>query len=407
MSFAQAHDMSSMSGVMGPASCNHMETWNYEMAMCMPLAMPGMPMRMIMLQGNAFATGIFASGPRGVDGFAVPNMFMLDAGSSVGDNHYVNLDFMGTVEKWTFPSHGYPLILQIGEEDSHGRPFVDAQHPHSSPIMGLTLSDTYSLGNKNYFKIWAAPRAASTDGPVAFMHRPTGMVNPDAPLGHHIGQDAGHISSTVLGAAFHRDRITLEGSLFHGEEPEPTEVDLPLGKIDSWATRLIVQPTDKVYAMVSVAQIEKPEAHDPLQDHIWRYSASLYVDHELRDGWLWRNTLIWGIVQKYDHVPTLQSFGEEFLLVKDSLNFWGRFETLQRTPGELQIAAVDPLEPHWATAVTLGATWDFIKTSAVSTGLGASVTHDFLPSSFESAYDGDPWTYKVFLQVSGQNMWAW
>jgi len=220
---------------MGPGDCGDMEVWDYSMGMCMPLPMKDMPMRMAMFHGNTFFTQSWAERPRGKDAFSVPNMFMLDVGTSVGDRHYLNLDFMGTVERWTFPESGYPELLQTGEEREDGTPFIDAQHPHSSPIMGLTLSDTISLGHrKDHLKFWFSPRGQSTDGPIAFMHRSTGMVNPDAPLGHHIGQDAGHITSTVFGGAIRLSDTTLEASAFHGEEPKPTKVDLPMGKPDSY-----------------------------------------------------------------------------------------------------------------------------------------------------------------------------
>ena len=53
---------------------------------------------------------------------------------------------MGTTELWTYPRRRYPELLQVGEERSDGSPCIDAQHPHSSPIMGLTL--IHSPGNQ-------------------------------------------------------------------------------------------------------------------------------------------------------------------------------------------------------------------------------------------------------------------
>src|ERR1700712_370866 len=119
-----------------------MGVWDYSMAMCMPLAMEGMSMRMLMLNANVFAVQSFVEKPRGENAFAAPNYFMFDAGESAGDHHFLNVDLMGTFERWTFPRRGYPELLQIGEENSDGRPYIDAQHPHSSPVMGLTFSDT-------------------------------------------------------------------------------------------------------------------------------------------------------------------------------------------------------------------------------------------------------------------------
>lgn len=376
------------------------------MAMCMPLPMKDMPMRMFMVQGNSFFTQIFQEGPRGRNDFAIPNIFMVDVGTTIGDRHYLNLDFMGTVEKWTFPKQGYPELLQIGEENEDHIPYIDAQHPHSSPIMGLTLSDTISLGQgKDHVKVWFSPRGQATDGPIAFMHRPTGIANPDAPLGHHIGQDLGHISSTVFGASLRLGKTNFEASTFNGTEPQPTEVDLPLGKLNSYAGRVIHQFTPHLYAMASAAYVKNPEPHDPELDHIWRYSASLYNDHTFNSGWMIHNAFIWGLINYYDDISALNSFAEEFWLSKKQMNFWGRIEYLERTANQLEIASLNPDDPKWVAALTLGYTHKLAKWDGFFIGLGGSVTKDFLPGEFQPAYDGEPLTAKVFLQVGGMKMW--
>lgn len=388
-----------------PSDCHPMEVWDFSMGMCMPIAMKGMPMKMVMLSYNAFLTQTVEEGARGRSALSVPNMMMLDVGSSIGDRHYVNLDFMGTAELWTFPKNGTPELLQIGEENADHEPYLDAQHPHSSPIMGLTLSDTITLSGKDFVKVFFAPRGQSTDGPVAFMHRPTGMVNPDAPLGHHIGQDAGHITSTVLGTTLHFNETTIEASAFNGTEPEPSKVDLPLGPLNSYAARFIQEFTPQMYAMASAAYVKSPEPHDPELDSIWRYSASLYNDLTFDNGWMLHNTLIWGLVNFYDETSALNSFAEEFWFHKERQNIWGRIEYLQRTPGELEIASSQPHDPQWVTAVTVGYTHEIGTWESGRVGLGASVTKDLLPSEYRAAYSGDPLTGKVFLQVGGMNMW--
>jgi hypothetical protein len=319
----------------------------------------------------------------------------------------LNLDFMGTAEKWTFPKSGYPELLQIGEENEDHVPFRDAQHPHSSPVMGLTISDTISLQNeKDHIKVWFAPRGQSTDGPVAFMHRPTGMQNPDAPLGHHIGQDVGHITSTVIGAQLHLSQSNLEISSFHGEEPEPTEVDLPIGSPNSFAARFTQQLNPHFYAMASAAYVKHPETHATGPDHIWRYSASAYNDFSFENGWMLHNTLIWGMVKNYDEASTLHSFGEEFWFHKGPANIWSRLELLQRTPAELAISGYgDENKGRWVTAATLGYTHTLASWEGLNLGLGGSVTKDFLPEGFRAAYGGNPWSGRVFLRLNGMKMW--
>lgn len=389
----------------GPNECGKMEVWDYSMGMCMPLPTKDMPMRMLMIQGNSFFTQSSSGGPRGKDAFSVPNMLMMDIGSSVGDRHYLNLNFMGTLERWTFPEKGYPELLQTGEEREDGSPYIDAQHPHSSPIMGLTLSDTISLGNdKDHLKFWFAPRGQSTDGPIAFMHRPTGMVNPDAPLGHHIGQDAGHITSTVFGTSIRLSSTTFEVSAFHGEEPRPSKVDLPIGNPNSYAVRLTQQLTPHFYAMASAARIEAPH-HDSDINHLSRYSASFYNTFSFDNGWNLHNTFIWGLINGYNHASALNSFGEEFWLYKDQHSVWGRIELLERTPEELQVAAAESHHGKWVTATTMGYTHKVASWENLDIGIGGSFTKYFLPSEFEKSYGGDPIAGKIFLQFGGMKMW--
>lgn len=387
-----------------PQDCSSMEAWDYGTSMCIPLPMPGMSM--VMAQGNAFLAQVEQTGPRGRDSLAMPNMFMFDAGQSLGDQQYINVDVMGTFEKWTLPTQGYPELLQIGETNQQGMPFMDAQHPHSSPLMGLTFSDTLALGSgKDILKVFFAPRGESTDGPVAFMHRKTAMVNPDAPLGHHIGQDVGHISSTVLGASLHLRDSTLEASAFHGLEPIPTAVDLPMGPLDSLAFRWIQAWNERFYTMASFASVQNPE-RDPAQNlKVYRSSASAYTDFSLAEGWDFANSLIYGLINNYDGTASLNSFSEEFLFHKMQNDFWGRLEMLQRTPAELEISTSSPLQPAWVQTLTLGYTRNLHSWDIGQIGVGASVTSYFLPEEFKSTYGSWPWAAKIFLQFQGQNSW--
>ena len=403
-------EMSEMTSYLSDATqcTSDMEVWDIGMGMCMPLVMAEMPMKMVMLHGNAFGAWISEEGPRGRRDIAAPNMFMIDAGSSVGDNHYINLDFMGTVERWSFPEKGYPELLQMGEKNSHDQPFIDAQHPHSSPVMGLTLSDTIRLAHgKDHLKIYAAPRGETTDGPVAFMHRPTGMVNPDAPLGHHVGQDVGHISSSVVGASLKLSDLHFEVSAFNGKEPEPTKVDLPVGPMNSYAGRVIAEITPGTMAMASAAYVHAPEDHDADLKFVTRYSASLYNVVPLTSEWTYYNTFIYGSIHNLDHVALLSSFGEEFLFRGKGPNIWGRVEILQRTPEQLVVlSSSDGDKGMWVQAYTAGYTQVLAKIDTTELGLGGSVTKDFLPSMLREDYRGNPWTGKVFLQLSTMNMWT-
>ena len=389
-------------------ACHDMEVWDPQLGMCEPLAMAGMPMRMLMLHANGFLLDNTSAAPRGRDRLAVPHMLMMDLGSSVGDRHYLNVDVMGTFEKWTFPHDGNPELLQMGEKNEDHVPYVDAQHPHSSPLMGLTVSDTFTLeGDRNYLKIFLAPRGASTDGPIAFMHRPTGMVNPNAPLGHHVAQDAGHISSSVVGVKLKEEKNTFEISTFSGTEPHPDRVDLPVYTPNSYALRVSRDFNPNLLAMASVAYVKSPEADEPDLDHLWRYSLSAYSRYELSSEWVFQNALIYGLINSLDHASALNSFSEEFLFHRDRVaDFWARIEYLQRTPDELMIEDSEPDVGQWITALTFGYTHPCLSGEQGQVGLGFSVTEDILPSEFQESYGkGNAWSAQIFLQANGMKMW--
>jgi hypothetical protein len=411
-SHADHNEMASMPlPQLGPADCPGSMVWDYVMGMCMPRAVvrdaDRGSMQMTMFQQNIFATQSFQEGPRGRNVFAVPNMFMLDHGATIGNRHYVNLDLMATLEKWTFPEAGYPELLQIGEHQHNGRPFIDAQHPHSSPIMGLTLSDTISIGaGRDYLKFWFAPRGQPTDGPTAFMHRPTGMANPDTPLSHHVGQDAAHITSTVFASSLRLNETLFEASTFHGAEPEPTHVDLPMATPNSYAFRLIREFSPTFSAMASAGYVKNPEAHDPSLDHIWRYSASVYNDASVGEGWRFHHAFIYGLINGYDRISSLSSYLDEVWIHRENHAFWGRVEVLQRTASQLEItSALSPNSAEWLTAVTLGYSRTLANFGNQKLNIGSSISRTFLPSPFQGAYGGDPLAARVFLQLRGMEMW--
>jgi hypothetical protein len=388
--------------------CTSMQYRDFSTGMCSPLAMASMPMRMLMIHGNVFGAQSFLEGRRGQNAFAAPNMLMADLGSSVGARHYLNVDLMLTAEKWTLPTRGYPELLQIGEHDENGDAFIDAQHPHSSPLMGLTLSDTISLGARHdHLKLFFAPRGQSGDGPVAFMHRATSAYNPDAPLGHHIGQDVGHISSTVVGASLNVASTTLELSTFNGKEPEPTRVDLPMGKPDSWSARVIQEFSDRVQGMASIAHVASPEPDEPSLKNLDRYSASLYSRYALSDsGWLLHNAFILGLITHFDQASSLSSINEEWLLTRNGSRIWGRYEILQRTPAELGMSELArPNSARWVHAFTVGYNHRLAAFSDMGLSAGASITKDFLPSEYRPSYSGNPLSARVYLQLGGMKMW--
>lgn len=391
-----------------PDRCAPGEYWAFGMSMCSfaPQArgrVAGMAM------GAIFLTDVGVSGARATHQIAAPNWAMLDVGVDLARWNRLELDLMLTAERWSYPDAGYPLPFQIGEENEHGEPFIDAQHPHSSPVMGLALGDVVALSatKTRILRVWFAPRGESTEGPIAFMHRATGTINPDAPLGHHIGQDVGHVSSTVIGAALYLPSTTIEVSAFHGREPEPDAIDLPIGAPDSVAARVSQQLGRHYTVAASAAYVDNPEGVD-LPGVVVRASASAYARWDLPAGWRGHAALIWGGISNYDGVPWLDSITTE-LLFTDFDNFlWGRIEAVQRTPAELVVPSLNKLRPDWVGATTLGYTRKIVSLGPLDFHVGASGTLDFMTDTFAGAYGGNVIVSgKLFVEARLMKMFVW
>jgi hypothetical protein len=392
-----------------PASCAVNEVWDPAMGMCMPGPDSGTARTLVSGRFNVFGVFSDVSGPRGIEQFAAPDLFMLDVGRALGPGQFMSLDLMGTTELWTYSRRGYPELLQIGEERGDGSPYIDAQHPHASPIMGLTLSDTLSLGSSNTLKLFFAPRGESTDGPIAFMHRESARDDPDAPLGHHVGQDVGHISSTVLGAELGLGDITVEASAFNGTEPQPTQVNLPLGTPDSEALRVTYAFLPDHRMMASIAHVDQQDPAYPGTTSATRLSASLYDRFNL-DGGSVDHSFVVGRIARHPDSTALTSFLDEAVWQRGSSDLWGRVEVLQRLASELAIPSADAApgtdDKRWVSALTTGYTHWTPLNRGVDIGFGSSLTLDVIPGDWARAYGSrTPLTIRLIVQIRGAGRW--
>lgn len=372
----------------------------------------------LMVHGYSYLVGTSETGPRGVNSLSSPNMLMSTWDHPFTKSQTLHMQLMLTAERWTLPDAGYPELLQVGESRGDGSAYIDYQHPHSSPIMGIGVADTIELGDSNHtLELSFAPRGPSSDGPIAFMHRVTGAeYNPDAPLGHHIGQDVGHISSTVAGAALEIFSNKWEVSAFNGDEPQPTKVDLPIGPINSFAARWTHTWSEEWQAMASWAYVTGSHHHGDEDAHALstsepsqveqRTSASVYWSRELA-GWHVYDTLIFGELDTRSSDTTQVSFLDEFVFQRLNHAWWGRVEVLQRLPEELAIDTnvANQDSPRWVKAITLGFTQRIADLGEAELKAGVSATLDVVPKDFEADYGAWPMTGRIFLQLTGMKMW--
>src|SRR5216110_1944874 len=194
---------------------------------------------LLMLHGFGFVQYDRQGGPRGDDQFGSLNWAMLMASRDLFGGRF-QARTMLSLDPATVTNRGYPLLLQSGE--SHrGQPLHDRQHPHD---FWMELGALYQreINKKVGWSVYAAPSGEPALGPVAFMHRPSAMDNPTAPIAHH-WQDATHVSFGVLTGGIYSRRLQLEGSVFNGREPDEKRWDFDSIKLDSYSGRVTVNPT--------------------------------------------------------------------------------------------------------------------------------------------------------------------
>src|SRR5437773_8617439 len=184
---------------------------------------------MLMLHGAIFPRYTNVSTRRGDDRIDAPNWFMAMFSHPLGDSTQFGSRLMMSLDPLTEGGRGYPLLFQTGES-WNGQPLHDRQHPHDLfDELSLSLSQKFDhdLSAYIYFGYPGEPAL----GPPTFMHRPSAIDDPDAPLGHH-WQDSTHVTFGVATAGFAWKNIKVEGSIFTGREPDENRYDFDRPRFD-------------------------------------------------------------------------------------------------------------------------------------------------------------------------------
>lgn len=243
-------------------------------------AAPGIDPWKLVWHGYAFLDSNRQGGPSGGRVFESINHLMVSAERPLGAwTMSVNGTF--TLEPATVPVAGSPLLFQRGETYG-GVLLIDKQHAHDLFVQ-LEAGWSLPLAANKAVRLSAALRGAPAVGPVAYPHRLSASEIPMAPLSHH-NLDSTHISDDVLSAGLDIARVSVEGSWFHGAEPDENRWDLDQGKLDSYAGRVTVRVLPEVSFQVSACRRTDPEA---LEDgNQTRVTASVAYEKPTADGFV-------------------------------------------------------------------------------------------------------------------------
>lgn len=349
---------------------------------------------LLMLHGFAFAQYDAQGGPRGDDQFGSLNWAMVMASRELLGGRFQTRAML-SLDPATVTNHGYPLLLQSGES-YNGQPLVDRQHPHDF-WMELAAMYERALSSDFGVELYVAPSGEPALGPVAFMHRPSAMDNPTAPLGHH-WQDATHISFGVLTAGVFGHHWKLEGSAFNGREPDEARWGFDPIRLDSYSGRFTAHLDSNWTVSAGYGYLKSPEALHPTES-VHRSTASILHGRKIgRDGRL-AGALVWGANRKGG--KSTQSVLVEAEAVLDRSNtVYGRVEFVQKSAEDLVLSSLPPESLFNTTALSAGYIRDLFRGSHATLGFGLQGTINLVPSGLDPFYGSrTPVGALVFLRA--------
>jgi hypothetical protein len=354
---------------------------------------------MLMFHANAFLLDQQQSSPRGGDKFFSINWLMPMAQRQMRHGVFT-VRTMLSLEPATITNRQYPLLFQQGET-AYGKPIIDGQHPHDL-FMELAILYDHKLSARSMVSFYVAPIGDPSLGPVAFPHRSSATENPLASLGHH-QQDSTHVAADVVTAGLTFGRVRIEGSGFHGREPDENRWNINQGAIDSWSTRVTVAPAQNWSGQFSFGRIASPEvlAPDENQD---RMTASVTYNRPLGGG-NWASTAVWGRTKSRPDGTIFNSYLLESTLRFRSHNYvWTRIENAERS-SELLLGN-NPLPVGFAEkpighvqAYTFGYDRDIDVLPHVSTAIGAQLSVYGVPETLQGIYGTHPASIAVFVRM--------
>jgi hypothetical protein len=358
---------------------------------------------MYMIHGNLFLRyndqDFSNKGSRGDQKFDVPDWLMFMGQREMGKNGLFHFSTMFSLDALS-GNDGYPLLFQTGES-YNGKPIVDRQHPHDL-FSELSVSYSYALSKKADVFLYLGYPGEPALGPIAFMHRPSALDDPDAPLSHH-WVDATHVTFGVATIGFRYDNWKIDASCFTGREPDENRYDFDKPRFDSWSARVSFNPSDNWALQVSHGFIKSPEALHPEED-VNRTTASAIYSLPISDGSI-NATALWGMNKVKDHN------GENAFLLegswrKNKLALYSRFEWVQKSSEELvldeNIYGDNSIFP--INSLTAGLNYDLFDIGQLKIAGGGQLCFYHADATLDSLYGRNPMAFEIFLRLYPRTM---
>jgi hypothetical protein len=355
---------------------------------------------MYMLHGNIFLRyddqDFSNKGSRGNHQVDAPNWLMFMGQRKVGKNGLFHFGTMISFDALTVGNGGYPLLFQSGEAYK-GKAIVDRQHPHDL-FSELSVAYSQAVSKKSDVYLYLGYPGEPALGPVAFMHRPSAMDNPDAPLSHH-WMDATHITFGVAILGVRYGNFKIEGSSFTGREPDENRYNFDKPLFDSWSGRLSYNPSQNWALQVSHGFIKSPELLHP-DENINRTTASAIYSLPTNNNGTFNATAVWGMNKSTAHN------GENALLFegewrRNKLALHTRYEWVQKSVEELALdeTIYGQNAVFAVNAFTTGFNYDLLKINKAKIAVGGQFTFYHADERLNGLYGKNPMAFEAYIRL--------
>jgi hypothetical protein len=342
---------------------------------------------------HGFANLIYddQGGPRGDTQTFSNSMLMLMARRELTDGAF-GLRLMLSGDPF-IGKRGYPLLFQTGETADGKTPLIDRQHPHDLLMeAAATYSHDFTPQSSGFLYVGLPGEPAL--GPEAFMHRLSGMDNPEAPLSHH-WLDSTHVAWGVVTGGYTWTLLKLEASAFNGREPDQFHYNIETRGLDSYSVRATVNPTANLSMQTSYGHLMGPEQLQP-NVNVSRTTASATYNAPVA-RW-WQTTVAVG------HNSPSAGAGSNAWLLESALKLGLAHTVFARAERVGKDELFLPGQPLYGPTYTIeklsvGYIHDLVHAGALDLGLGALVSTYSYPSVLNSAYGYRPTSFMVFVRA--------
>lgn len=347
---------------------------------------------MFMFHGDIKLGYTQQGGLRGEKSFTSPNWIMGMAQKNIGINSQIMFRIMMSIDRITENGNGYPLLFQTGEEWK-GEHLVDRQHPHDLfSEISAAFSHKFSDKFGGYFYIGYPGEPAL--GPPAFMHRPSAMFDPNAPISHH-WQDATHITfGTATAGLSYNKIIKIEGSIFTGKEPDEDRYNFDKPLFDSYSGRISFNPNKELALQFSTGLIKNPEGHGI---DVQRTTGSVMYSKEFGKESFWNNSFVWGLNSESNN-KNYHSFLIESSYLFDENALYTRLEFVQKSLNELGISSSLSQKENIGT-YTFGYNRKLFSYCGIDFNTGIQGTLYSISEYLNNFYGNNIFSFQLYIEI--------